>query len=144
MRAIVVLGDPLGSAGAVRAAGDWLGDEAGLVIAGPIDAAIDIGALVERHRRSGGVVTLAVSSMPGARGRAAVIVGDDGRVHGYQHDPDPAEALSDLRDLGVYCFSPEVFEYFPDQPAADWARDVFPALLDHDVPFHAHEVHAGT
>jgi mannose-1-phosphate guanylyltransferase/mannose-1-phosphate guanylyltransferase/phosphomannomutase len=37
-------------------------------------------------------------------------------------------------------FDPKIFDYFPDRPFADWAQDVFPALLENDVPFHIHEI----
>ena len=37
-------------------------------------------------------------------------------------------------------FEPAIFDYFPDRPFVDWANDVFPALLEHDVPFHIHEI----
>jgi len=37
-------------------------------------------------------------------------------------------------------FDSKIFDYFPDRPFADWAQDVFPALLENDVPFHIHEV----
>jgi NDP-sugar pyrophosphorylase family protein len=42
----------------------------------------------------------------------------------------------------IYAFRPEIFEYFPDPPFVDWAKDIFPALLDHDVPFYVHEIDA--
>ncbi len=37
-------------------------------------------------------------------------------------------------------FEPRIFDYFPERPFVDWAQDVFPVLLEHDVPFHIHEV----
>jgi mannose-1-phosphate guanylyltransferase/mannose-1-phosphate guanylyltransferase/phosphomannomutase len=69
-----------------------------------------------------------------------VIHDEDGRIQGFQEKPDPAEALSDLGNCGIYCFSPEIFDYFPQEPFADWAQDVFPELLAHDVPFFVHEI----
>ncbi|HEX4837636.1 MAG TPA: NDP-sugar synthase, partial [Solirubrobacteraceae bacterium] len=33
-----------------------------------------------------------------------------------------------------------IFDYFPERPFVDWAKDVFPTLLANDVPFHMHEV----
>jgi mannose-1-phosphate guanylyltransferase/mannose-1-phosphate guanylyltransferase/phosphomannomutase len=63
-------------------------------------------------------------------------------VQGFQEKPDPAEALSDLSNCGIYCFSPEIFDFFPDADPVDWAQDVFPVLLDNDVPFHVHETDA--
>ena len=63
-----------------------------------------------------------------------MIVDEDGRIQGFQEKPDPAEALSDLGNCGIYVFEPEIFDYFPDRPFVDWAQDVFPALLEQDVP----------
>ena len=61
-------------------------------------------------------------------------------MQGFQEKPDPAEALSDIANCMIYAFRPEVFEYFPDDQVLDFAHDVFPALLAHDVPFHAHVI----
>jgi mannose-1-phosphate guanylyltransferase len=69
-----------------------------------------------------------------------VIVGDDGRIQGFQEKPDPAEALSNLGNCGIYVFEPEIFDHFPEKDFVDWAQDVFPALLDQDVPFYGHEI----
>jgi NDP-sugar pyrophosphorylase family protein len=35
----------------------------------------------------------------------------------------------------VYVLEPEVFDHFPERDEVDWALDVFPAMLEHDVPF---------
>jgi NDP-sugar pyrophosphorylase family protein len=42
----------------------------------------------------------------------------------------------------IYVLDPEIFDYFPDRPAVDFALDVFPALLDNDVPFYVHTIDA--
>ena len=64
----------------------------------------------------------------------------EGRITGFQEKPEPEEALSDLGNCGIYIFEPQIFDYFPERPFADWAQDVFPALLANDVPFHIHEI----
>ncbi len=64
----------------------------------------------------------------------------EGRITGFQEKPAPEEALSDLGNCGIYVFDPRIFDYFPERPFVDWAQDVFPVLLDNDVPFHIHEV----
>jgi mannose-1-phosphate guanylyltransferase/mannose-1-phosphate guanylyltransferase/phosphomannomutase len=82
------------------------------------------------------------------------IVGSDGRIQGFQEKPDPAEALSDLANCGIYMFRKEIFDFFPPPGTseaadpgdpdgfADWAMDVFPRLLAGDVPFYSHEIDA--
>jgi mannose-1-phosphate guanylyltransferase len=84
------------------------------------------------------VVTIAVerrTDLAGAIG--VVVVAADGRVIGYQLRPDPAEALSDLVDIGDYRVADEAFDYLP--PGAEWSADSIPALLEQDVPVYAVE-----
>jgi mannose-1-phosphate guanylyltransferase len=131
----------LGTAGGVRACAEFFGEEAFLVISGDALTDIDLTALVARHRESGGIATLSVKQVADTREYGVVLHDREGRITGFQEKPEPEEALSDLGNCGIYVFEPAIFDYFPDRPFVDWAKDVFPALLDNDVPFHIHEVH---
>jgi mannose-1-phosphate guanylyltransferase len=130
----------LGTAGGVRACADFFGKEPFLVISGDALTDIDLGAFLARHRAAGGIATLAVKRVADTREFGVVLHDRDGRITGFQEKPSPDEALSDLGNCGIYIFEPEIFDYFPERPFADWAQDVFPALLEHDVPFHIHEL----
>jgi mannose-1-phosphate guanylyltransferase len=84
------------------------------------------------------VVTIAVERRADVTGAAGVVVvAADGRVVGYQLRPDPAEALSDLVDVGEYRVEDEAFEYL--EPGAEWTADAIPTLLEQDVPVYAVE-----
>src|SRR6185312_13933384 len=130
----------LGTAGGVRACREFFGDEPFLVISGDALTDIDLKALARRHRDAGGIATLTVKKVADTREYGVVLHDRDGRITGFQEKPAPEEALSDLGNCGIYVFSPEIFDYFPEAPFADWAHDVFPALLENDVPFHIHEI----
>jgi mannose-1-phosphate guanylyltransferase len=130
----------LGTAGGVRGCADFFGDEAFLVISGDALTDIDLTALAARHREAGGVATLAVKQVSDTRQFGVVLHDREGRVTGFQEKPTREEALSDLGNCGIYMFDPAIFDYFPERPFVDWANDVFPALLENDVPFHIHEV----
>ncbi|MFY9488260.1 MAG: NDP-sugar synthase [Solirubrobacterales bacterium] len=130
----------LGTAGGVRAVADKLGDEPFLIISGDALTDIDLTALVERHRSAGGVATLTVRRVPDTSEYGVVLHDSDGRITGFQEKPDPAEALSDLGNCGIYVFSPEIFDFFPETDFVDWAQDVFPVLLENDIPFYIHEI----
>jgi len=133
--------DLLGTAGGVRACADFFGAEPFLVISGDALTDIDLGALTARHREAGGIATLAVKQVPDTREFGVVLHDREGRITGFQEKPSPEEALSDLGNCGIYVFDPEIFDYFPPRPFVDWAQDVFPVLLENDVPFHIHKVH---
>jgi mannose-1-phosphate guanylyltransferase len=141
----------LGTAGGVRKAAGFLGDDF-LVISGDALTDVDLAAMRDFHSSHDGIATLATKRVVDTSQFGVVITGSDGRVQGFQEKPDPAEALSDLANCGIYMFRSEIFEYFPGEgqskaagagdPAgfADWALDVMPALLDADVPFYSHEI----
>ena len=131
----------LGTAGGVRGCAEFFGAEAFLVISGDALTDIDLGAFVARHRAAGGIATLAVKEVSDTREYGVVLHDRDGRITGFQEKPAPEEALSKLGNCGIYIFEPEIFDYFPARDLVDWAQDVFPTLLDNDLPFFEHEIH---
>ena len=143
----------LGTSGGVRNAADFLGDSF-LVISGDALTDIDLAAMRRFHESHEGIATLATKRVDDTSQFGVAITGGDGRIQGFQEKPDPAEALSDLANCGIYMFRSEIFDFFPapgtskaagpdDPPGfADWAMDVFPALLEADVPFYSHEIEA--
>jgi mannose-1-phosphate guanylyltransferase len=143
----------LGTAGGVRNAAGFLGDSF-LVVAGDALTDIDFAAMRRFHESHDGLVTLATKRVANTDEYGVVIAGEDGRIQGFQEKPDPAEALSDLANTCIYMFRSEIFDFFPapgtskaakpdDAPEfADWAMDVFPALLENDLPFYSHEIDA--
>ena len=143
----------LGTSGGVRNAADFLGDSF-LVISGDALTDIDLAAMREFHESHDGIATLATKRVSDTSQFGVAITGADGRIQGFQEKPEPAEALSDLANCGIYMFRSQIFDFFPapgtskaageDDPAgfADWAMDVFPALLENDVPFYSHEIEA--
>jgi len=130
----------LGTAGGVRNVAGFFGDEPFLVMAGDALTDIDLTALREAHSRNDGIATLAVKRVANVSEFGVVIAGNDGRIQGFQEKPDPAEALSNLASCMIYVLEREIFDYFPDRPVVDFALDVFPALLENDVPFHVHVI----
>ena len=143
----------LGTSGGVRRAADFLGDSF-LVISGDALTDIDLTAMREFHQSHDGIATLATKRVEDTSQFGVAITGADGRIQGFQEKPEPAEALSDLANCGIYMFRSEIFDFFPEpgtskaagpgDPAgfADWAMDVFPRLLEGDVPFYSHEIDA--
>jgi mannose-1-phosphate guanylyltransferase len=130
----------LGTAGGVRNVRDFFGDDPVLVISGDALTDIDLTKLVERHKSHGGIGTLTVKQVEDTQEYGVVLHDNDGRISGFQEKPDPDEALSNLGNCGIYCFNPEIFDYFPESDPVDWANDVFPVLLENDVPLYIHEI----
>jgi mannose-1-phosphate guanylyltransferase len=143
----------LGTSGGVRNAAGFLGDSF-LVISGDALTDVDLTAMREFHESHDGIATLATKRVEDTTQFGVAISGADGRIQGFQEKPEPAEALSDLANCGIYMFRSEIFDFFPPPGTseaaeegdpdefADWALDVFPRALEADVPFYSHEIEA--
>ncbi|MFM8527537.1 MAG: sugar phosphate nucleotidyltransferase [bacterium] len=151
---------PLGTAGGVVKAAEFLtsgGDDCFCVISGDALTDVDLSALVEAHRKSGAVATLACKQVDDPSEFGVIVTdgsGDgDGLIEGFQEKPSPGDELSNLANCGIYVFDNSIFDHFPpadhespagpdDQPDGfvDWAMDVFPALFAGDAEMRAHEI----
>ena len=128
----------LGTAGGVRNVRGFFDNDPFCVMAADALTDIELKALAATHAANDWIATLAVKRVANVNEFGVIVTGTDGRVHGFQEKPDPAEALSDLANCMIYVLEPEIFEHFPDAAEVDFANDVFPALLEHDVPFGIH------
>ncbi len=109
--------EPLGTAGGVGEARDFLSEsESFLVISGDALTNIDLSAMREAHEKhaaEGAIATLATKRVDDTTQFGVVITDDEGRIQGFQEKPEPAEALSDLANCGIYMFRREIFDHFP-------------------------------
>jgi NDP-sugar pyrophosphorylase family protein len=120
----------LGTAGAFGAlATHWT--RTVLVLYGDNVAAFDLGRLLERHRTSGGLATIAlfdprIHANSGIAGGKVTV--DEERVISFAEGAE-AGSGSSLVNAGVYALEPAVLAYVPSDRASDFGTDVFPALL---------------
>lgn len=125
--------EPLGTAGAVRAAAFSDAQNARdpddiLVLSGDALFEGDLSALIDTHYRHGNDVTLAAKLSEDVSGYG-VILGQNARIEAFYEKPDPASTPSHLINAGIYLLSRRVLEEIPDG-RCDFARELFPSLLE--------------
>ena len=128
--------DLLGTAGGVGAFREFLSDGTFVVVSGDGLTDIDLTAFVAAHRASAGLCTMAVKQVDDSPLYGVVVHDGRRRVTGFQEKPPAEEALSDWCNCGIYAFEAGIFDHVPAGAFVDWAKDVFPALLDVGAPFH--------
>ncbi len=129
--------EPLGTAGSVRLGQKHL-DETFLVIAGDALVDFDFSAFLDFHRRKKAKVSLCLTRVlePGEFG--IVITDHEDRVQRFLEKPGPAEVFSDTINTGIYLIEPDILEHVPSDRPYDFANDLFPALLEKDVPMYGY------
>ncbi len=126
--------EPLGTAGSVKFAEDWIAGEPFLIASGDALTDLDLGTLLRRHRETGAWLTLGLKNVEDPSQYGVVGLDPRGRISRFQEKPGPGRAFSNLANTGIYCVEPRVLERVPRGRAYDWSRDVFPQLLADGKP----------
>jgi NDP-sugar pyrophosphorylase family protein len=128
---------PMGTAGAVKFAAPLLRETTDfLVMNGDSFMEIDFRQLVDFHRKSGGIASMAVLRMKNEMRYGTVRVDAKGRVSGFTEKTDVDSA--GFVNAGIYIFNRRILERLPEAPAS-LERDIFPNLLNEGI--YASEQH---
>lgn len=130
----------LGTAGGMKNAQHLLQDDVIVLIAGDAMLDIDLTPLIEKHRSTKAIATIGTLRVEDCSQYGVVVTRDDGRILRFQEKPKPGTEISKQANTGIYIFSHAVLELIPDGVFFDFAHDVFPQLLERDMPFYAFEV----
>ena len=119
---------PLGTAGSVRQARDFL-DETFVVLSGDGVTDCDLTAACEWHKRQGALATIVIKHVENPLEYGVVIANSDGRVTRFVEKPGWGEVFSDTVNTGIYILEPQVLDMIPENVPCDFSRDLFPKLL---------------
>src|SRR4029453_5178003 len=128
---------PLGTAGSVRNASAQL-DDTFLVISGDVLTDIDLSELIDAHRDSGALASIALKRVENPLEFGIVITSPDGEIEPFLEKPSGGQGSSDTINTGLYVLEPDVFEFIPPDEVVDFAGDVFPAALAKGLSLHGH------
>ncbi|MGH9115455.1 MAG: sugar phosphate nucleotidyltransferase, partial [Acidimicrobiales bacterium] len=128
---------PLGTAGSVRNAMDEL-SEPFLVISGDVLTDIDLGQIVDFHRDKKALATIGLKSMENPLEFGIVIAREDGSIERFLEKPSWGQVFSDTINTGIYVLDPAIFDYIEPGKPVDFSSDVFPRLLDDEMPLFGH------
>ena len=124
---------PLGTAGSVKNAEDFL-DERFVVISGDGLTDIDLGKAFDFHKKNRAMVTIVLKSIENPLEFGVVITDENGRIQRFLEKPTWGEVFSDTINTGIYILEPDIFEYIPENKIFDFSKDLFPLLLEKEMP----------
>ncbi len=124
---------PLGTAGSVRNAMDEL-DERFLVISGDVLTDLDLSAIVKAHDDNQALATIGLVRVENPLEFGIVITRDDGSIERFLEKPSWGQVFSDTINAGIFVLEPEIFEHIAPDRSVDFSAEVFPALLEQELP----------
>ena len=146
---------PLGTAGAVKYAGDKL-TESVVVFNGDVLTQIDLAAVIRLHRERKARATIVLTPVENPSAYGLVETDADGNIRRFLEKPKPEEITTNRINAGIYVLEPDTFDRIPSDVAWSIERSYFPSLVERGETFVAYvydgywidigtprEVHAG-
>ena len=122
--------EKLGTAGSVKNAQKMLEDKPFLVVGGDHITDINLLEFYREHIKQTPIVTIGLISVDDPSEYGIAEIGVDNHIRRFSEKPGPGEIFSNLASTGMYVCSPEVFEYIPEGKKFDFAKNLFPLLME--------------
>jgi NDP-sugar pyrophosphorylase family protein len=103
---------PLGTAGAVKFAEDFL-DDTVVVFNGDVLTQIDLAAVIARHRERRAKATIVLTPVENPTAYGLVETDADGNVTRFLEKPKPEEITCDTINAGIYVLEPDTLDRIP-------------------------------
>jgi len=113
-------------------------DDTFLVICGDAIIDVDLSKAINMHKQHGGVSSLLLKEVPHEEvyKYGVVQLDKNNKIVSFQEKPTVEEANSNLINTGIYLFETKIFSYIPSGKDYDIGSDLFPKLVEKNIPLH--------
>jgi mannose-1-phosphate guanylyltransferase len=141
---ITVLVEPqlLGTAGGVRNALAYLGEDPFVVLYGDVITDEPIAPVLERHRGRHAAATLTVYPSREVEGKGTVELDHDGLVRAFHEKTSSGSETEAYVNAGLYIVDPQLLRDLPAGVMLDFGHDVFPAAVERGERIAGHRLQA--
>ena len=129
---------PLGTAGSVKSCAAFLDGEDILVLSGDSVCDLDLTAAMNFHREKNARATVVICSHPRPLEYGMVLTDQQGRVEQFLEKPSWGQVVTNMVNTGIYILSNGVLERIPEGEERDFARDLFPTMLEQGEALYAY------
>jgi mannose-1-phosphate guanylyltransferase/mannose-1-phosphate guanylyltransferase/phosphomannomutase len=132
----------LGTAGGVKNNQWFLDGNTFVILSGDALTDINLTEMYDFHKKKGALATIALKLVEDVTQFGVVALDENEKIKAFQEKPKKEDALSNLANTGIYIFEPEVFNYIPKNKFCDFGKELFPLLVENDMPFYGWETSA--
>jgi NDP-sugar pyrophosphorylase family protein len=128
---------PLGTAGAVRYAGESL-RESVVVFNGDVLTEVDLTAVIRLHRERKAKATIVLTPVANPSAYGLVETDEHGSIRRFLEKPKADEITCDTINAGIYVLEPDTFDRIPKDTPWSIERSFFPSLIERGEIFVAY------
>jgi NDP-sugar pyrophosphorylase family protein len=128
---------PLGTAGAVRYAGESV-RESVVVFNGDVLTQLDLAAVIALHRERRAKATIVLTPVENPTAYGLVETDARGNISRFLEKPNPDEITCNTINAGIYVLEPDTFDRIPKGTPWSIERSFFPSLIERGETFVAY------
>ena len=128
---------PLGTAGAIKYAGDKL-TESVVVFNGDVMTQLDLAAVIRMHRERQARATIVLTPVDNPSAYGLVETDAQSNIKRFIEKPKPEEITTNHINAGIYVLEPDTFDRIPSEVPWSIERSYFPSLIERNETFVAY------
>lgn len=128
---------PLGTAGAVRYAGESI-RESVVVFNGDVLTQLNLAAVIALHRERQAKATIVLTPVENPSAYGLVETDAEGNIRQFLEKPKPDQITCDTINAGIYVLEPDTFDRIPKDTPWSIERSFFPSLVENKETFVAY------
>ncbi|WP_292364655.1 MULTISPECIES: NDP-sugar synthase [unclassified Methanoculleus] len=127
----------LGTAGSVKNAQKYLEEQPFLVVGGDHVVSLNLLEFYREHLANDSITTIGLISIDDPTEYGIAEIDANYQIKRFKEKPSPGEIFSNLASTGMYVCDPDVFDHIPAGEKFDFARNLFPELMEGGYPLKA-------
>ena len=128
---------PLGTAGAIKYAGDKL-TESVVVFNGDVMTQLDLAAVIRMHRERQARATIVLTPVDNPSAYGLVETDGQSNIKRFIEKPKSEEITTNHINAGIYVLEPDTFDRIPSEVPWSIERSYFPSLIERNETFVAY------
>ncbi|MFX1600989.1 MAG: NDP-sugar synthase, partial [Promethearchaeota archaeon] len=132
---------PMGTAGAIKLAQDYLKDDNFFMLNGDVILNFDFKEMIEAHEKNKGIASIASKIVPDPSRYGVLIVDEETKkilkfLEKSEYTPPDGKSIPMPINAGVYILEPEIFQYIDPNKKVSIEHEVFPILAKEGELYH--------
>ncbi|QOY54846.1 NTP transferase domain-containing protein [Candidatus Sulfurimonas marisnigri] len=129
----VIPDDDYGTAGAVKLAQEYIGDDNFIIISGDLVTDFDMQGFFDFHENKKSKLSIGLTSVENPLQFGVVIANEENVIEKFLEKPSWGEVFSDTINTGIYIIEPEILSYIPKGKNFDFGKDLFPLIMKEEI-----------
>ena len=113
-----------------------------VVVCGDILTDFDLKDMIRFHQKRKAMATLALLEVPNPRDFGIAEINEERAILTFVEKPPRGSETDNLASGGVYVLEKGIFDYIPSDGFSDFAYDIFPKLIEGNLPIYGYVLKA--